>query len=123
MDVRMPDGTIITGVPDNITQADLLARYSRFSAAAPTSTARKPATGPAMAVDPMGNFTGMEEQPVAQPQGLAAIAPKQSSEFAPIEELKKGLGSWCFQCGAEINVGKRWRHERRWCAWDGSETS
>jgi hypothetical protein len=93
MDVRMPDGTIITGVPDNITQADLLARYSRFSAAAPAPTARKPATGPDMAVDPMGNFTGMEEQPVAQPQGLAAIAPKQTSEFAPGEEFGKGLGA------------------------------
>ena len=28
MDVRMPDGTIVTNVPDNITQADLLGRYS-----------------------------------------------------------------------------------------------
>jgi len=31
MDVRMPDGTGITNVPDNITQEDLLERYSRFS--------------------------------------------------------------------------------------------
>jgi len=27
MDVRMPDGTVITGVPDNITQTELLRRY------------------------------------------------------------------------------------------------
>lgn len=30
MDVRMPDGTVVKNVPDNITQADLLARYSAF---------------------------------------------------------------------------------------------
>ena len=30
MDVRMPDGTLVKNVPNNITQADLLARYSAF---------------------------------------------------------------------------------------------
>jgi hypothetical protein len=30
MDVRMPDGTVVKNVPNNITQADLLARYSAF---------------------------------------------------------------------------------------------
>ena len=30
MDVQMPDGTIVTGVPDDITQADLLQRYSSY---------------------------------------------------------------------------------------------
>jgi len=37
IDVQMPDGTIISGVPDNITQAELLARYKAFTppAAAP----------------------------------------------------------------------------------------
>jgi len=30
MDVRMPDGTLVKNVPDNITQADLLARYNAF---------------------------------------------------------------------------------------------
>lgn len=33
MDVRMPDGTIIRNVPDNITQDDLLSRYGQYSAA------------------------------------------------------------------------------------------
>jgi len=32
MDVLMPDGTTITGVPEGITQAELLARYGKFSA-------------------------------------------------------------------------------------------
>lgn len=35
MDVRMPDGTIITNVPDNVTQSDLLARYNRFAGVGP----------------------------------------------------------------------------------------
>jgi len=30
MDVRMPDGTLVQNVPNNITQSDLLARYSAF---------------------------------------------------------------------------------------------
>jgi hypothetical protein len=30
MDVRMPDGALVKNVPDNITQADLLARYDAF---------------------------------------------------------------------------------------------
>lgn len=30
MDVRMPDGTVVKNVPDNITQSDLLARYNSF---------------------------------------------------------------------------------------------
>jgi hypothetical protein len=30
MDVRMPDGTLVKNVPENITQSDLLARYSAF---------------------------------------------------------------------------------------------
>jgi len=30
IDVRMPDGTIISGVPDNITQEDLLSRYKAY---------------------------------------------------------------------------------------------
>jgi len=30
MDVRMPDGTIVRNVPDNVTQEDLLARYDAF---------------------------------------------------------------------------------------------
>lgn len=34
MDVLMPDGTTITGVPEGITQAELLARYGKFSAQA-----------------------------------------------------------------------------------------
>jgi len=30
MDVQMPDGTIVTGVPDNITQQELMSRYQNY---------------------------------------------------------------------------------------------
>lgn len=33
IDVQMPDGTIISGVPDNVTQADLLKRYQAYKPA------------------------------------------------------------------------------------------
>lgn len=39
MDVRMPDGTTVTNVPDNITQSELQARYSK------TTTPQKPSFG------------------------------------------------------------------------------
>jgi hypothetical protein len=31
IDVQMPDGTIISGVPDNVTQSDLLKRYQAYT--------------------------------------------------------------------------------------------
>lgn len=40
MDVRMPDGTIIQNVPDNITQGELLARYQKSTQA--TAAAKAP---------------------------------------------------------------------------------
>jgi hypothetical protein len=52
IDVQMPDGTIISGVPDNITQADLLARYKAFAAKADTSGA---------APDELGRFDAAKQ--------------------------------------------------------------
>jgi hypothetical protein len=43
MDVRMPDGTVISNVPDNITQTDLLAQYNK-SIAPPDRTAGQAVT-------------------------------------------------------------------------------
>jgi hypothetical protein len=52
IDVQMPDGTIISGVPDNITQADLLARYKAFA----------PPTVPSGAVpDELGRFDAAKQ--------------------------------------------------------------
>jgi GNAT superfamily N-acetyltransferase len=52
IDVQMPDGTIISGVPDNITQADLLARYKAFA----------PPTQPSGAVpDELGRYDAAKQ--------------------------------------------------------------
>jgi hypothetical protein len=37
MDVRMPDGTLVTNVPDNITQEELLSAYSSYAPPPPAS--------------------------------------------------------------------------------------
>ena len=41
MDVQMPDGTIVTGVPDNITQSELLSNYQSFAGANPAPPMEK----------------------------------------------------------------------------------
>jgi len=46
MDVRLPDGTTITNVPDNITQADLMARLGKSQQPQEASTADKIAAFP-----------------------------------------------------------------------------
>ncbi len=58
IDVRMPDGTLVKNVPDNITQADLLARYNAFTA--------QPATPitPAVEVTPQAPQVGPEGAPI-----------------------------------------------------------
>ena len=58
IDVRMPDGTLVKNVPDNITQADLLARYNAFSAQPATSVA------PEIQVKPQAPQVGPEGAPI-----------------------------------------------------------
>jgi hypothetical protein len=58
IDVRMPDGTLVKNVPDNITQADLLARYNAFSAQPATSVA------PEIQVKPQAPQVGLEGAPI-----------------------------------------------------------
>ena len=58
IDVRMPDGTLVKNVPDNITQADLLARYNAFSAQPATSIA------PEIQVTPQAPQVGPEGAPI-----------------------------------------------------------
>lgn len=45
MDVQMPDGTIVTGVPDNITQTELLARFNKYNAPDTPVTMKEAALG------------------------------------------------------------------------------
>ena len=59
IDVQMPDGTVITGVPDGITQADLLARYTSYQKVPEVS----PDTG----------FTGGFKSAAARLKGEAAL--------------------------------------------------
>jgi len=58
IDVRMPDGTLVKNVPDNITQADLLARYNAFSAQPATSVA------PEIQIKPQAPQVGPEGAPI-----------------------------------------------------------
>jgi len=53
----MPDGTLITDVPDNITQADLMARFDAFKAQPVTST---PTVAPEIQVTPQAPQVGPE---------------------------------------------------------------
>jgi hypothetical protein len=64
MDVRMPDGTVITNVPDNITQTELLARYNKFKA--PPVPQNKGTLGD------MG--TAIKQGVARIPEGLAGLA-------------------------------------------------
>ena len=63
MDVRMPDGTIISGVPEGVTQTELLERYNKYASAATAET-----------------------KPAAAPAGLESIAPQRPA-FDPTKPL------------------------------------
>lgn len=89
MNVLMPDGTIITGVPEGITQTELLARYQRFAekpvtepqaAQPPAPRAAKPEGLRQLSIaDEAGSFAGTPEEVVTQPglPSLAQVKPKQ----------------------------------------------
>lgn len=101
MDVRMPDGTVITGVPEGITQTELLARYNKYSTPAPAaapaqppqpeaglaSIAPKPVEGfgESKPVEGFGKSEPIDVGPVKQP-----FTPEQQKEASFLEELKKG---------------------------------
>ncbi len=61
IDVRMPDGTLVTDVPDNITQADLMARFDAFKAQPVTSA---PTVAPEIQVTPQAPQVGPEGAPI-----------------------------------------------------------
>ncbi len=82
IDVRMPDGTLITDVPDNITQADLLARYNAFSA--------QPATPitPAVEVTPQAPQVGPEGAPIPS---VLQTQPQVSEDRPAAGSARKGI--------------------------------
>lgn len=103
MDVLMPDGTTITGVPEGTTKSELLARYGKFTAA------QKPAVEPglpaiAKAATPPGPSSGVfggddvasqifpveAPAPVRKPSGVAELTPYEPSFLERINELLPG---------------------------------
>ena len=70
IDVRMPDGTLVKNVPDNITQEDLLARYNAFSAQ-PATPVTPPTVGPEGA--PIPSILQNKEPPVPEQTLLQKI--------------------------------------------------
>jgi hypothetical protein len=82
MNVLMPDGTTITGVPEGTTQSELLARYGKYSANIQSRL-------PEPIISPEEQVMGAIGKPS---EGIASLK-KPPSELAMGEELGKGLGA------------------------------
>ena len=83
IDVQMPDGTIITGVPDNITQADLLARYKAYVPPTP-----EPASAGFSASD-LGVAFG--QGAIGSTKALTDVAGATNVASQSLEEIQKDL--------------------------------
>jgi len=82
MDVLMPDGTTVTGVPEGTTQTELLARYGKYTAAkAPAPEAGLPSIAPAAPV--------AQAAPVVQAEPAAPMAPNVMDAQAYKAALEK----------------------------------
>jgi hypothetical protein len=102
IDVRMPDGTLVKNVPDNITQADLLARYNAFSAQPATSVApeiqakpQAPQVGPEGA--PIPSILQNQEPPVPEQTLLQKIVgdqPDRGPKGPGARELLSDITAW-----------------------------
>jgi hypothetical protein len=79
IDVRMPDGTLVKNVPDNITQADLAARFDAFKAQVGT---------PVDSVTPQAPVTGPEGAPI--PPILQTQEKPRIETANPLEALVGG---------------------------------
>ena len=87
IDVQMPDGTIISGVPDNITQADLLARYKAYA----------PPVDPSGAVpDELGRYDAAKQTGAQRrPEDIGVIERNIAAAkrgFESLEDVGGGLG-------------------------------
>ena len=72
MNVLMPDGTTITGVPEGITQSELLARYGKY-----TADIKSRVTPPTISP---------EEQSISAPlEGIASIKPQRANAMTADE--------------------------------------
>ena len=94
IDVRMPDGTLVKNVPDNITQADLLARYNAFSAQ-PATPVTPPTVGPEGA--PIPSILQNKEPPVPEQTLLQKIVgdqPDRGPKGPGARELLSDIAAW-----------------------------
>ena len=90
MDVRMPDGTLVTGVPDDITQTELLRRFNKYQPPAPISESAKERGYLEAVTDPLvalGAGAGKLAQFPGQLSKLTGI----SQETGPIEGFGKDV--------------------------------
>jgi hypothetical protein len=89
MDVRMPDGTVVTGVPEDITKADLLARYTKYQSAPPDTSVKLKDVGAGL-VTAAANLGQL-------PGNLYTLATgEQNAPFpvGPLTEKAKELGAY-----------------------------
>lgn len=97
IDVRMPDGTLVKNVPDNITQADLLARYNAFSAQPATPIA------PAVEVTPQAPQVSPEGAPI--PSVLQTQPEEKSKATKAAETTLEEVGSIARRLVADPALG------------------
>ena len=106
MDVQMPDGTIVSGVPDDITQTELIKRYYRYTApseATPEETDKL--------VNRQLGLAGLlqpQAAPVAQPSVPAAAqsaSPAEKPWWAPFAESATGEAELGKQVGPKVLGG------------------
>jgi hypothetical protein len=86
IDVQMPDGTIISGVPDNITQADLLARYKAF--APPAETPKVPESA---GFSPRDTALALSQGVVGAGKSLVDVFGADSTASRSLADIQKDL--------------------------------
>ena len=100
MNVLMPDGTIITGVPEGITQTELLERYQRF--------AEKPVVEPQAAQPPAPRPAPprpAEPMPAPEGEGILAGAGRFAADVA--KQFAAPAAAAPFQVPRGIELGLR----------------
>ena len=105
-DVRMPDGTVITNVPEGTTQRELLSRLQSFRGQAPVTPQPAPEVGVGQALQPLaspltgglaapelapGLRRGLERTVIGALQAGADVAATIASDPANIQELRELL--------------------------------
>jgi len=89
MDVLMPDGTTITGVPEGTTKSDLMARYSKYAAAqTPAVEPGLPSALPAAKPTPPGPSSGVFGGDDVASQIFPVEAPTPARRPSAVPEMR-----------------------------------